>query len=297
MQRRNVLCFGEALWDVTPDGRTPGGAPMNVALRLAGFGVDTQLLTRVGNDEPGRELLKFLAGHGLATEHIQVDSRMPTGRVNVDMSTPESVSYEILVPAAWDFVDADEYLASVGTPCEIVVFGSLAAREPTSRGSLMRLLEHAQLGIFDVNLRPPFDERAAIEPLLRAANWAKLNEDELAVVAQWLGVSGSPRQMLVAIGEQYEIDLVCATFGGRGAMMLHEGAVIEQQGFDVAVVDTIGCGDAFLGAWLAQMLDGVEPAQALERACAAGAVVASAAGANPAVTDAMIDAVIASARC
>jgi fructokinase len=270
---------------------------MNVALRLAAFGIDTQLLTRVGNDDAGHELMDYMAAGGLAIDHVQIDSERPTGRVNVDTKSAQSVRYEILAPAAWDFIDVDEYLASVGTPCEVVVFGSLAAREPTSRGRLMRLLEHAQLRVFDVNLRPPFDERAAVEPLLRAANWAKLNEDELTVVAQWLGESGSPQQMLVAIGEQYEIDLVCATFGSRGAMMLHERTVIEQQGFDVAVVDTIGCGDAFLGAWLAQMLDGVEPARALERACAAGAVVASAAGANPAVTDAMIDAVIASARC
>ena len=297
MQRPGVTCFGEALWDVTPDGRTPGGAPMNAALRLAAFGIDTKLLTRVGDDDAGHELVDYMAANGLVIDHVQIDSDRPTGRVNIDTASPESVTYEILAPAAWDFIDADEYLASVDALCEVLVFGSLAARADTSRRSLMQLLNAAQLRVFDVNLRPPFDARDTVEPLLHAAKWAKFNEDELGIIAQWLGMTGSAQEILAALREHYGIDIVCATFGCRGAVMLYEGVEITHPGFAVPVVDTIGCGDAFLGAWLAQMLEGAEPAPALETACAAGAAVAAAAGANPEVTDAMIRAIIARGQC
>ncbi len=295
-RRPSVVCFGEALWDITPDERMPGGAPMNVALRLASFGIETQLLTRVGDDHAGRELAGYMAANGLAIDHVQVDSHLPTGRVNIDTSNPQSVSYEIVNPSAWDHIDADAYLAS-GGGSDVVVFGSLAARAQASRQSLMQLLQLAQLRVFDVNLRPPFDRREMVEPLLHAANWAKLNEDEVNVIAQWIGASGSTPEVLAAIGNYFGIDVICATFGSRGAVMLRDGTAISHPGFDVPVVDTIGCGDAFLGAWLARMLAGAEPALALETACAAGAVVASASGANPLVTDAMIEAVIDSAGC
>jgi fructokinase len=283
-----VLCFGEALWDVLPGERRPGGAPMNVALRLRHEGVDAQLLTRVGLDENGAELLAFLEAQGLDTTHVQRDSVQPTGIVDVDLSDPNEARYQILDPAAWDFIDAEAYLQAGGGEPETLVFGSLAARRTDSLSALRCLIERASLRVFDVNLRPPFSRRETLEELLQAADWVKVNEIELALIAGWHGAADGVKDSARCLQQVYGLDAVCVTLGGEGAFLLHGEEAFSQPPFTVEVLDTVGCGDAFLGAWLAAMLRGADPPAALERAAAMGALVASREGANPVITEASL---------
>lgn len=284
MTSKRVLCFGEALWDFTPTGKLPGGAPMNVALRLALLGVDTQFLSRVGNDELGSELVRYMAEQGLNTDYVQVDEHQPTGSVNADVSDRHSIRYEIVAPAAWDYIDAMAFMEAAGSPADVVVFGSLAARHDVSLKSLLHILERTRLKVFDVNLRPPFDQRETVERLLHESDWVKLNENELDAISKWIGVDDTGDDALALIAAHYALEIVCLTRGASGATVLHGDALLRQAAFDVQVIDTIGCGDAFLGTWLAHMLDGDEPRNALRMACAAGAMAASRAGANPPVT-------------
>ncbi len=286
---RTILCFGEALWDVRRDGRTPGGAPMNVALRLASLGATVRLTTRVGCDEAGDSLLAYLRHAGLDTRDVQRDPRHPTGQVLVDLTNPHEARYTIEHPVAWDFITTDEALQVPGADLALV-YGSLAARSIASRQTLLALLDTASLRVFDVNLRPPHVERSVIESLLQRANWAKLNQDELQVIAGWHGWTGDLDALLLRLAEHYLLDCVCVTLGRLGAAMLRDGRLHRQTGFDVAVVDTIGCGDSFLASWLLDLVLGSDPARALRRACALGALVASAAGANPVVDTARVDA-------
>ena len=294
-KRAAVLCIGEALWDLLPGGKVPGGAPMNVALRLSAFGTPSRLLTRVGRDEAGHELVAWLQRLGLDTRHVQFDAERPTGYVSVDTRDAHAPRYDIAVPVAWDFIDAAEYLALGDEPAGVVVYGSLGARHPVARDSQFRLLADASLCIFDVNRRPPWDDRDLIECLLRSADWVKLNETELAHIQSWHGLALRPEDAIRWLCEYYQLDTVCATFGAGGALLLREGRLYRQPAFEVEVVDTIGCGDAFLGALLAALLDGSEPASALKRACAAGAIVAAHAGGNPELRDQDIRALLARA--
>lgn len=287
---RRILCFGEALWDERPDGRVPGGAPMNVALRIVRLGGEVRLLSRVGNDPPGDELLAYLAGEGLPTATIQRDERQPTGRVVVDLSSPTEPRYDIVAPSAWDFIDFPPGADHASEPPAVVVFGSLAARHEVSRGSLLRVLEQATLRIFDVNLRPPFTDRATLEVLLQRADWIKLNEDELRTIAGWHAPASEPGEAMRSIADRYDLETVCVTLGGRGAAMLHAGRFYSQPGFEVPVVDTIGCGDSFLACWLTDLLNGRDPQSALRRACALGALVATRAGATAAIPGDELDA-------
>jgi len=292
MQKKpSVLCFGEALWDLPPGDRIPGGAPMNVALRLARFGVDVRLLSRVGNDALGAELLAYLARNGIATDSIQVDDRYPTGCVFVDTCDPSAVRYEIAEPVAWDFIDAETYIAQHGVRSDVLVFGSLAARNSASRSGLLKLLEGSRLRVFDVNLRPPFVDRDVVESLLARCDWVKLNETELALIAQWIGSADAPEAAMSAVAERYHLESVCVTLGAEGAILLHREELYRQPAFRVAVVDTIGCGDAFLGCWLSEMLAGRAPQDALRRAAAVGALVAASEGANPVISEEAIRAV------
>ena len=284
MKSRRILCFGEVLWDITAEGRKPGGAPANVALQLAALGVETQLLTRVGNDALGAELTAWMADTGIDVSHVQVDDELPTGRVAVDATDPLNVSYEIAAPAAWDRINSETLIRPEKQDPAAVVFGSLAARHSVSRASLLALLEHSDLRVFDVNLRPPFDARETVEQLLEYSDWVKLNESECDLISSWLGIDDDIEKAATAIRMQFGLDLLCVTLGEHGALLIDADGVHRQIGFKVQVVDTIGCGDAFLAALLAETLRGASTADALRMACAGGALVATHAGANKPIT-------------
>jgi len=258
---------------------------MNVALRLLAEGLDVDMLTRVGGDPLGKELVGFLDAQGLSTRYVQTDERWPTGTVLVDTSDPAAARYEIREPVAWDFIDAERFLEDSGDAPDTLVIGSLAARNETSRRALMRLMDVARLIVFDVNLRPPFTDRDVIEMLLHGADWVKVNDSELELIAGWHQPFDSIESGADVLRLKYGIESVCVTLGGDGAVLLHQDEFYRQPAFDVDVVDTIGCGDAFLGAWLANMLLGTEPRHALRRAAAIGALVAASEGANPRIPE------------
>jgi len=288
-----ILCFGEALWDCLPAGRIPGGAPMNVALRLSGLGADVSFISRVGRDVLGEELVSHLATEGLDTRLIQIDESTATGLVNVDLSDPTEVRYDIVMPAAWDYIAGSPVSVDDTAKYDCVVFGSLAARCAGSRESLLALLETPALKVLDVNLRPPYSDRSVIESLFRAADWVKLNEQELEIIGGWHDLQGTVEARAEALASIYGLRAVCVTLGAAGALLWHEGKVWRNAGYVVTVVDTIGSGDSFLATWLYSMLSGLNPGEALARGCAMGALVAARQGANPKVSEQELAALIA----
>ena len=283
-QRRSVLCFGEALWDMLPEGRQAGGAPLNVAVRLAQLGVDARLLSRVGCDADGDALLDYLDSVGLSRQYVQRDEAHATGVVRVDTSNPQAPRYTIEPMAAWDFIDAGPYLRLADQPIEVIVFGWLAARHAVARQALLSLLDRARLKVLDLNLRPPFDDAATLRLLLERADWVKVNEQELRAI----GAAGraatraatSIEALAQSVQASYGLAALCVTLGEQGAVLLCGDDIYRQRAYALQVVDTIGCGYAFLATWLAAMLAPLDPAAALERAAAAAALVASSAGAT-----------------
>ena len=150
-----IVCFGEMLWDVLPTGKQPGGAPLNVAVHLRNFGLEAQLISRVGHDDLGAELLAFVERKGLGTKYVQRGETHLTGVVKANVSNTNEVTYKIVQPVAWDYIQYEPALSDLVQGAEAFVFGSLAARSPVSRETLYRLLQQAALKVFDVNLRPP----------------------------------------------------------------------------------------------------------------------------------------------
>ena len=265
---------------------------MNVALRLLAEGLDVDMLTRVGRDSLGNELIRFLDEQGLPIRFVQIDERQPTGTVLVDTSNPAAARYEIRGPVAWDFIDGERFLEESGSAPDTLVFGSLAARNDTSRRALMRLLDLARLKVFDVNLRPPFTERNTIEMLLCGADWVKVNDAELELIAGWHQPFESIESAADVLRRKYGIESICVTLGGDGAVLLHRDQLYRQPVFEVDVVDTVGCGDAFLGAWLSNMWLGANPQDALRRAAAVAALVAASAGGNPDIPEGAVSALM-----
>lgn len=281
-ENKNVLCFGEVLWDVLPAGRKPGGAPMNVAYHLNRLGIKSQLISRVGNDEAGSALLDFLTEIAVPTAQIQLDDMQETSKVLASMDADKEMTYNILEPVAWDFIAYEPGLTGLVADAAVFVYGRLAARNKTSLDTLMALLERANYRMFDVNLRYPHYTKPLLDMLLAKADAIKLNMHELAIISEWLGnVSGSESTAVGLLQDLYGLQEIIVTKGAAGASYYTPSSRHEFDGVPVEVMDTVGSGDSFLAAFLAQRLQGESIENALELASFLGAYIATKAGACP----------------
>ncbi|MBC3788803.1 carbohydrate kinase family protein [Spirosoma utsteinense] len=277
-----ITCFGETLWDVLPTSKQPGGAPMNVAADLRNFGINAQMISRVGSDELGTELLDFIAHKGLPLDLIQVGQTHLTGVAKANISDANEVTYKIVQPVAWDYIHLETRMIEAVRLSDFFVYGSLAARSQQTHETLLALLAVAPRKVFDVNLRAPHYNRPLVEELLHEAHIAKLNEHELVELAGWYGEGSDLYAAMNQLRERYTLDVLCVTLGEHGAVLLDETGLHSQTGFPVEVADTIGSGDAFLAGFLYKTLQGESAQRILEFACATGAYVATQRGATPA---------------
>ncbi|MBN1386846.1 MAG: carbohydrate kinase [Bacteroidales bacterium] len=272
-----ILCYGEMLWDVFPGKAVPGGAPMNVAIGLKKLGADVSFLSSCGHDKRGEELLKYLEDSDISTKYIQRND-YPTGIVKVELSEDNKATFEILFPAAWDYIRKPDNIPAF----EVIVFGSLACRHTSSFDTLKILLENKTLKICDVNFRPPYLDQAIVELLLGKADIVKMNREELSLVS---GLNGTRQETLEEEAElvfnKYNIRILCVTLGAQGAFLMTGHDRIYQKGFRVNTVDTVGAGDAFLAGFIHYYLNNKPLKETLEFACRLGAYVASREGANP----------------
>ena len=288
-----ITCFGETLWDLFPTHEKIGGAPLNVALRLHSLGAEVNLISRTGNDRHGKELRRFVAERGLDTSRIQLDKKLPTGRVLVAIDAKGSASYTIEKPVAWDRIEFQEADRLAVEASDALVFGSLACREQVSRETLLGLVTHASMKVFDVNLRAPHYTMDRILELMRRADVIKLNDEEIEAVFEFLEVPLDDLQSAVQkLSEITGVDTICVTRGKDGALLYLGGALYSNPGYEVKVKDTVGSGDSFLATLIYELLSGSQPQEALDRACAMGSAVASKEGANPAISRDDIDALM-----
>lgn len=279
--KHEAICYGEVLWDILPSGALPGGAPLNVAYHLRKLGCNPSVLSKIGLDNYGRELIEILFEKGINTEHFDVDYEYPTGLVYANVTNNNEVLYDIVYPSAWDFIEwKDEYVDLVQN-AEFFVYGSLTSRSKISRSTLMHLLEIARTKVLDINLRPPHFRRNDIEYLLAKADILKMNHSELELITGWFSEFKTIEDRIRLLQDRFQINTIIITMGGDGALLNDKGKIYRQQGFEVAVADTIGSGDSFLAGFLYQMLNGASCDAALEFASGIGAFIATKHGACP----------------
>lgn len=252
-QATRIHIFGEVLFDCFPGGeRILGGAPFNVAWHLQALGDRPRLLSAVGDDPLGREILQAMATWGMDTAGVQIDRRHPTGQVQVRIVEQEP-HYQILPDCAYDFIAGAALPPVAGG---ILYHGSLALRGEVTRSALGQLTGHPRVSVFlDVNLRPPWWRREEVFHWLRQARWAKLNQEEL----QLLGFcTGDLRQDATQLLQQTGLEQVILTRGAQGALVCtatgeyHSAAPQPPAQF----VDTVGAGDGFTAVYLHGLLAG-----------------------------------------
>ena len=283
--KSKIVCFGEILWDLLPTGKVAGGAPMNVAYHANQLGITAQMISKIGQDELGKELLDFLNKKGVDTTLVQIDNTYPTGTVNVILDAMGSPSYEIMAPVAWDYINAITTNKIIVQQADAFVFGSLAARDDKTRETLFELLELAKLKVFDVNLRNPFYSKNLVNQLLYQADLVKMNDEELEVIGNWLDLNDTEENTALEIKKHFGWDQLIVTRGAKGAWLFSEDKMIRSEGIEIQVQDTIGSGDAFLAAYLSKFLEGELPEKCLQFASATGAYVATQSGGTPEFTE------------
>ncbi|WMI65967.1 carbohydrate kinase [Aestuariibaculum sp. YM273] len=289
----NIVCFGEILWDVFPSNRKIGGAPLNVASRLKSLNNDVSMISAVGDDVPGKTLLDYLNSNGIDTSCIQTIPDHDTSEVHVKLNEKGSASYDIKYPCAWDKIDLHSDAETLVKNADAFVFGSLVARDYTSKNTLYKLVDVAKYKIFDLNLRPPHYTKDILIYLMNKADFIKFNDDELFEVSKYLGSKyNSLEQNLMFVAEQTNTKHVCVTKGAHGAVLLYNDKLYYNSGYLIKVIDTVGAGDSFLGSLISKLLNNTKPQEAIDFACAVGALVAQSEGANPKLSDTDIESFI-----
>lgn len=289
----NIVCFGEVLWDVFPKHKKIGGAPLNVALRLQSFQNEVALISCLGDDKLGNELLLELQKHRISSLYIQKIKAYKTSTVAISLDKNGSASYFINHPCAWDNIQVNDKLNSLVKSSEAFIFGSLIARSNTSRNTLLKLLTFSKLSVFDVNLRPPHYDINSIQVLMNAANFIKFNDDELKEISMSLGYqSASIEQTILFIAKKTNTTSIAVTLGSKGAILFFEERFFYCKGYQVEVADTVGSGDSFLATLIDVLLKRKDPQLAIDKACAVGALVAKSSGANPMISKVEIDAIM-----
>jgi len=280
--KKSVIAIGEILWDVFPEGKKAGGSSMNVALNLHKQNINSHFISAIGNDSNGRELIDFLRSKGYPTNLIQTQPTLPTSTVEVKLDEQHQATYTIVEPVAWDAITLTDELIEAVKEADALVYCSLTFRNEESKNTILTLLKHAKLKIFDINLRPPFYNIETLKTLLAEANVLKVNEHELVYLKNELILTGNTdEQLLKQISQRFNIDMICLTVGEKGAYVLHNGRLYHHKGYPVKVADTVGAGDSFLATFISSYLNGYPIDTVLDRACKVGAFVASQHGANP----------------
>lgn len=286
MKAKYIVGLGEVLWDILPSGRKLGGAPANFAYHVSQFGLPGCVVSAVGRDDLGLEIVEKLDLKNIESTIATVDR--PTGTVEVTVDTAGIPSYDIRPDVAWDHIPFTPELEELARNTRAVAFGSLAQRSPESRDTIVKFISAMPdtpdtLIVFDINLRQNHYTKETVEQSLRLCNVLKINDEELETLKQMFGIkvegpAASCRELINICG----LKMVILTCGTEGSFVFSangdESFISTPQ---VEVADTVGAGDSFTAAFIASLLRGLSVEDAHQRAVETAAYVCTQSGAMP----------------
>ena len=288
-----IVGMGEALWDCLPEGKKIGGAPANFAYHVSQFGFNSRVVSAVGNDPLGDEILQVLAEKKVNAQIDRVD--YPTGTVQVTLDQVGVPQYEIKEGVAWDNIPFTPALRDLALRTRAVCFGSLAQRSAVSRATINRFLDTmpdtgSELKIFDINLRQNFYTQEVLCDSMRRCNVMKINDEELVTISRIFGYPGIDLQdkcwILLA---KYNLKMLILTCGTNGSYVFTPVLISFQETPKVKVADTVGAGDSFTATFTAAILKGLSIPEAHKLAVEVSAFVCTQSGAMPTLPQTLLD--------
>ncbi|CCY93040.1 kinase PfkB family [Bacteroides sp. CAG:1076] len=295
MENTIVVGMGEALWDVLPEGKKIGGAPANFAYHVSQFGLNSRVVSAVGDDKLGMEILDNFREKKL-NAMVEIVP-YPTGTVQVELDDEGVPCYDIKEGVAWDNIPYTPALEDLAKHTKAVCFGSLAQRSVVSRETINRFLDAMStentLKIFDINLRQGFYTKEILCNSFRKCNVLKINDEELVTVSRMFGYPGIDLQdkcwILLA---KYNLKMLILTCGVNGSYVFTPGDVSFVETSKVEVADTVGAGDSFTAAFVASILSGLSIGEAHKLAVETSAYVCTQNGAMPVLPESLKERVI-----
>ena len=284
-----IVGLGEALWDMLPEGKKIGGAPANFAYHVSQLGLESCVVSAIGNDALGNEILDVFHEKDLKYQLEKVN--FPTGTVQVDLDAEGVPCYEIKEGVAWDNIPFTEALQTLALSTRSVCFGSLAQRSKVSRKTINRFLDtmpdgEGQCKIFDINLRQNFYDKEIIENSLNKCNILKINDEELVIISRMFGYPGIDLQDTCwKLINKYELKMLILTCGTNGSYVFASGEVSFLETPNVNVADTVGAGDSFTAAFCASIIKGKSVREAHKLAVDVSAYICTQSGAMPALPE------------
>lgn len=280
-----VVGMGEVLWDVLPEGKKLGGAPANFAYHVAQFGLSSCVVSAVGSDALGKEIIDNFEAKGI--NRLVAEVAYPTGTVQVEVDSAGIPQYDIKENVAWDNIPFTPQLESLAKRAKAVCFGSLAQRNAVSRDTIGRFLEAMpksadSLVVFDINLRQNFYNKDIIVNSLERCNVLKINDEELVTLCRIFNLANSDfRDICRTMLGKYNLKMLILTCGVDGSYVFTSANESFQPTPKVEVADTVGAGDSFTAAFIASILKGASVVDAHLRAVKTSAYVCSQHGAMP----------------
>lgn len=295
MENTIVIGMGEALWDVLPEGKKIGGAPANFAYHVSQFGLNSRVVSAVGDDKLGMEILDNFREKKL-NAMVEIVP-YPTGTVQVELDAEGVPCYDIKEGVAWDNIPYTPALEDLAKHTKAVCFGSLAQRSVVSRDTINRFIDampaEDTLKIFDINLRQGFYTKEILCNSFSKCNILKINDEELVTVSRMFGYPGIDLQdkcwILLA---KYNLKMLILTCGVNGSYVFTPGNVSFVETPRVEVADTVGAGDSFTAAFVSSILSGLSIGEAHKLAVETSAYVCTQNGAMPVLPQSLKDRVI-----
>jgi len=248
--------IGEVLWDLLPNGRQFGGSPVNVIYHCQAAGIPSTIVSAIGKDSDGEDILTELDNKNISKEYIQISEENPTGKVTVELN--EGIPNFIIHPdVAWDKIRWNQQLEKLAKRADAVAFGSLPQRDFVSRNTMQTFIgkmKRKSLRVFDINLRQHFHSAATIKDSLSLCNILKINDEELPVLAMYLKMDGPAEVIIERIIHDYKLELLAYTKGANGSSIFTSDDRWDMKSPKVNIKDTVGAGDAFTGALIAGLL-------------------------------------------
>lgn len=270
-----TLCIGEILWDIFPDKKVWGGAPVNFIFHTAQMGADATAYSAIGDDELGRSILTATKDCGINLIAPSVD--YPTGKVDIIVDKDGDATYRFNDNCAWDHIPASLELRNLSANADLIAFGSLAQRSAISRATIFEALIYRKPEckvLFDANLRQNFYSTEIIQKSLEECDFLKVNEKELPIICDLLGV---PKEDLI---NRFNIELIILTLGPQGSHIISKDQSTKMAATPCQIVDTVGAGDSFTANFIINYLQGMSILEAQKLASNVAAYVCGHTGAN-----------------
>ncbi len=279
-----VVGIGELLWDLLPSGPQLGGAPANFAFHAHQLGAEAEVISRIGRDALGSQMLERFDAMDVGSQAVQVDAHLPTGTASVTLDAGGTPHFVIQNNVAWDEVGLTDAAFELAHAADAICFGTLAQRTESAALTIQKLVHSTQpaaLRVFDVNLRQKFYSQPLLQRSLEIANVVKLNDHELSVLSPMFELTGDTRQKIEQLSGRFELNAVALTCAEKGSLLYRAGDWSDQPGATTEIVDTVGAGDAFTAGLVMGLLHKLNLEELHHIAVEMANFVCSRAGATP----------------